>query len=74
MTSAAGVWAVAAVGILAGAGHMLLGAAVTALLIVILEVRYVPGLRLLDPDRFRDRFRKDPDPERPGPTAEPPPA
>ncbi|MDQ6698440.1 MAG: MgtC/SapB family protein [Actinomycetota bacterium] len=65
LTSAASVWAVAALGILAGAGHLLLAAAVTALLVLILEIRYVPGLSWLDSDQFGQRFRKDPEPPTP---------
>jgi putative Mg2+ transporter-C (MgtC) family protein len=61
LTSAASVWAVAALGIIVGAGHLLLGAGVTALLILILEIRYLPGLGWLDPDQFHGRFREDPD-------------
>ena len=61
LTSAAGVWAVAALGIVVGAGHLLLGTGLTALLIVILEVRYLPHLGWLDSNQFSGRFRKDPE-------------
>ena len=54
------MWAVAAIGILVGAGHLLLGTAVTALLVVILEIRYLPGLGWLDSVQFAERFRREP--------------
>jgi putative Mg2+ transporter-C (MgtC) family protein len=70
LTSAASVWAVAATGVVVGTGHLLLGTAVTALVILILEIRYVPGLSWLDSNEFATRFRKEP--ERPDRTGWPP--
>lgn len=70
LTSAASVWAVAATGIVVGAGHLLLGTAVVGLVILVLEIRYVPGLSWLDSDEFATRFRKEP--ERPDRTKGPP--
>jgi putative Mg2+ transporter-C (MgtC) family protein len=65
LTTAAAVWAVSAVGIVVGIGHLLLGVAITGLLIFVLEVRYLPGLGWLDPDWGSARFKHDPDDEPP---------
>lgn len=60
LTSAASVWGVAAIGIVVGTGHLVLGSAITVLFILVLEVRYVPGLEWLDPDRHGGRLRQEP--------------
>lgn len=44
LTTAASIWAVAAVGVVAGAGDYLMAAAITALIIVILEWNAIPLL------------------------------
>lgn len=59
ITSAATIFAVAAIGIVAGAGHAWLAAAVTALLLIDLELRQIPMLRYLDSRRYADRVRGD---------------
>ena len=51
LTTAAAVWAVSAVGVLAGAGRFVLATGCAALIVVILEMSYVPGLRALNPRR-----------------------
>jgi putative Mg2+ transporter-C (MgtC) family protein len=52
MTSAASIFAVAAIGIVAGTGHLLLATGVAALVIVDLELRQLPLLKHLDARRY----------------------
>lgn len=56
LTSAAAVWAVAAVGALSGAGRIVLAIVTTVLVLFVLEIPEIPGLRRLD--------RHEPDDER----------
>ena len=64
LTSAAGIFAAAAIGAAAGEGRLALSALGTALALLALEIRYLPLLSLLDASRWADRFRSDdPDPE-----------
>jgi putative Mg2+ transporter-C (MgtC) family protein len=65
ITTAAAIFAVAAIGIVVGSGHIFLGAATTAGVLLILEVRYLPVFRVLDGRRYQSTFRQDTDP--PGP-------
>ena len=53
MTSAATIFAVAAIGVVAGTGHLLLAAGVAALVLFDLELRFLPILRYLDSRRYR---------------------
>lgn len=48
LTSAASIWAVAAVGVLAGAGRLVMAVVTTALVLFTLELPEIPGLRRLD--------------------------
>jgi len=59
ITTAAAVFGVAGVGIVVGSGHVALGALTTALALLVLELRYLPGLRLLNPGRYQAHFRDD---------------
>jgi len=59
ITSAATIFAVAAIGIVAGAGHAWLAAAMTALVLIDLELRQIPMVRRLDSRRYVDRVRGD---------------
>ncbi len=59
ITSAATIFAVAAIGIVAGTGHAWLAAALTALVLVDLELRQIPFLRMFDSRRYVDRVRDD---------------
>ncbi|HEV3227587.1 MAG TPA: MgtC/SapB family protein, partial [Acidimicrobiales bacterium] len=52
MTSAATIFAVAAIGIVAGTGHLLLATGVTAIVLVDLELRQIPVLKYLDSRRY----------------------
>jgi putative Mg2+ transporter-C (MgtC) family protein len=53
------------IGIVVGTGHLGLGAATTAAVIVVLELRNIPLLHRLDARHYRDAFRDDDDPPRP---------
>jgi len=59
VTSAATIFAVAAIGVVAGAGHLVLAALVAALVLFDLELRHLPGLRLLDASRYTGRMAVD---------------
>jgi putative Mg2+ transporter-C (MgtC) family protein len=59
LTSAAGIFAAAAIGAAAGQGHLALATLGTVLALLALEIRYTPGLSLFDASRWADRFRSD---------------
>ena len=59
ITSAAAIFVAAAIGIVAGYGHLLLATMVTAMVLIVLEVRNIPMLRSLDARRYQGRFRTD---------------
>ena len=59
LTTAATIFAAAAVGGAAGFGRIELAVGGTVLVLLALEVRYVPGLRLIDGRRYAARFRSD---------------
>ena len=65
ITTASAIFATAGIGIVVGTGHLGLGAATTALTVVVLELRNIPLLHRLDARHYRDRFRDDDDPPRP---------
>ncbi len=66
ITTAAAVFAVASVGLVVGLGHLLAGCVVAVLTLLLLELRYAPGLRWLDARRYARRFRSDEGPESAG--------
>jgi putative Mg2+ transporter-C (MgtC) family protein len=49
LTTAAALWASASVGVLAGAGRLALASLTSVLILLLLEIQYVPGLGFLDP-------------------------
>lgn len=59
ITTAATIFAAAATGIVVGTGHLALGVLVSALVLLILELRFMPGLRFLDAQNHAHRFRDD---------------
>ena len=61
LTTSTAIWAVAAVAVLAGAGDAVLAIAVAALIVLILELRYIPLLDRLDARHWVDRARSDAD-------------
>ena len=62
VTTAATIFAAAAMGVVVGYGHLLLGAITTAGIVFTLELRQVPLLRGLDARRYSGRFRDDMEP------------
>jgi putative Mg2+ transporter-C (MgtC) family protein len=62
VTTAAAIIAAAGIGAAAGEGQMWLATVATALVVTILELRYIPYLRALDARRWADRFKNDHDP------------
>jgi putative Mg2+ transporter-C (MgtC) family protein len=52
MTSAATIFAVAAIGVVAGTGRLLLATWVAAIVLIDLELRNIPVLKLLDSRRY----------------------
>jgi putative Mg2+ transporter-C (MgtC) family protein len=72
VTTAATVFAVAAVGLAVGLGHLVVGACITVITLVTLELRYVRALSVFDAGRYRAHFRSEEDPPQrptPGPSA-----
>lgn len=59
VTSAACIFAVAALGVVAGAGHLLLATLVGVLILVDLEIRNIPFLNRLDARRYEGMLRDD---------------
>jgi putative Mg2+ transporter-C (MgtC) family protein len=61
ITTAATIFTVAAIGIVAGAGHLLVATVVGALVVLILETRHLPILRFLDARRYASMIADDAD-------------
>lgn len=59
VTTAAAIFAAAAIGAASGEGNFVLAAVATGLVLIALEIRYVPGLRVLDARRWAPRFTPD---------------
>lgn len=55
LTTAAAIWATAAVGMLAGVGELLIAALVTGMVILILEFEFLPVIGRLDTRRWRPK-------------------
>ncbi len=76
ITSAAAIFAVAGIGVVAGTGHPLLAMATCAMVLIDLEARNIPLLRHLDARRYAARAREDMEPPlmmKPPPPPSPPP-
>jgi putative Mg2+ transporter-C (MgtC) family protein len=65
ITTASAIYATAAVGIVVGLGHLVMGAVTAAAILLILESRNMPVLRVLDARRYQPRFRDDNAPPKP---------
>jgi putative Mg2+ transporter-C (MgtC) family protein len=65
ITSASAVLASAVIGAVAGADYPILAVATTVLVLLALELRYLPVLRYLDSRRYAGLFRGDDDPPAP---------
>jgi putative Mg2+ transporter-C (MgtC) family protein len=63
VSTAAAIFAAAAVGAAAGYGFLVAATMGTALVLLILEMRHIPGLRVLDARRWSSHFAKDEPPE-----------
>jgi len=61
LTTSTAIWAVAAMAVCAGAGYMVLAIGITALILLVLEIRYIPWLDRLDARHWVDRSRSDDD-------------
>jgi putative Mg2+ transporter-C (MgtC) family protein len=59
ITTAATIFASAAIGVVVGYGHLLLGAITAAGLLFTLEIPHIPVLRRLDAHTYSNRFAKD---------------
>jgi len=59
VTTAAAIFATAAIGAAAGEGQLLTASVATALVLVSLELQHVPALRFLDARRWRPHFTQD---------------
>ena len=59
LTTAAAIWSIAAVGVIAGAARFVLAALVAVLFLLVLEMPSVPLLKRLDPARWAHRFTDD---------------
>ncbi len=62
ITSATAVLATATIGVLAGAGYLIVALVATGLVLFTLEVRFMPGVNYLDGRRYLGRWRSDDDP------------
>ena len=68
VTTAASILSAAVIGASAGEGLPLVAIGATAFVLLALELRYIPFLRVLDAGRYAARFRSDDEPH-PGPDA-----
>jgi putative Mg2+ transporter-C (MgtC) family protein len=59
ITTAASIFAAAAIGIVVGYGHLVLGLVTTAVIVFTLETRHIRALSRLDGRRYRGRFKDD---------------
>ena len=65
VTTAATILAAAVIGACAGEGLTLVATGATVLVLLTLELRYLPLLRHLDASHYADRFRSDDEPRHP---------
>ena len=61
VTTAATIFTVAGLGVVAGAGHLVLAAVLGAMAVLVLETRHLPFLRVLDARRYARMFPPDED-------------
>ena len=69
LTTAAAIFAAAAIGAAAGEGRLVLATAATAFALLVLEIRHIRLLSLLDGRRWASRFHDDESLGRPGEAA-----
>jgi putative Mg2+ transporter-C (MgtC) family protein len=68
VTTASAIFATAAIGVVVGTGHLVVGLLTALGVLLVLEVRNVPGLRWLDARRYASAFRGDDEPPSTRPT------
>lgn len=61
LTTSTAIWAVAAMAVMSGAGYPIMATATTVLILLVLELRYIPVLQLLDARHWVNRARSDDD-------------
>lgn len=61
LTTSTAIWAMASAAVISGAGYPLFAIAVTALILLVCELRYLPFLRWLDAKHWVSRTRSDDD-------------
>ncbi len=59
LTTAAAIWAIASVGIIAGAGRFVLATGTMLIFLLVLEIPSIPLLKHLEARRWQHRFIKD---------------
>jgi putative Mg2+ transporter-C (MgtC) family protein len=62
ITTASAIFATAGIGVVAGTGRLVVATATALGVLLILELRNIPGVRLLDARRYTSSFRDDNDP------------
>ena len=65
VTTASAIYATAAIGVVVGTGRFVVGVVTAAGVLLILELRNIPGLRRLDARRYAQSFRDDYEPPSP---------
>src|SRR6185369_872812 len=73
LTTAAAIFATAAMTIVAGTGHLVIATLMTGGILLSLELRDIPVLRFFDARRYQQRFRNDDAPPLPYRRDRPPP-
>jgi putative Mg2+ transporter-C (MgtC) family protein len=59
LTTAAAIWASSGIGVIAGGGRLILASLSTLLVLLALELRELPGVRILDARRYAKRMPPD---------------
>jgi putative Mg2+ transporter-C (MgtC) family protein len=65
ITTASAIFATAAIGVVVGTGRLFVGTVTAAGVLLLLELRNIPGARRLDARRYTESFRDDNDPPSP---------
>jgi putative Mg2+ transporter-C (MgtC) family protein len=65
ITTASAMFATAAIGVVVGTGRLMVGTVTAVGVLLLLELRNIPGVQRLDARRFQESFRDDNDPPSP---------